>query len=101
MTERLELARKIHDFLNKHAKIAAAFDPKYDDPSERFNGPDSSMLYAAADCLKADTLFQMPFSSWGSGCYQPVHDQEAKAKHDEILAELKQYLADTPSTPTH
>jgi hypothetical protein len=100
MTERLELAQKIHDFLEKHAKIAAAFDPEYDDPSERFNGPDSSMLYAAAERLKADAPFQMPFSFWGSGCYQPVHDQEARAKHDQILTELKQYLANAPRTPT-
>ncbi|TLX16542.1 hypothetical protein [Rhizobium sp. MHM7A] len=99
MTERLELAQKIHDFLDAHAKIAAAYDPEYDDPGERFNGPDSSMLYAAAERLKADVPFQMPFSSWGSGCYKPVHDQEAKAKHDEILAELRVYLDNAPTAP--
>jgi hypothetical protein len=100
MTDRLELAKKIHDFLDAHAKTAAAFDPEYDDPSERFNGPDSAMLYAAAERLKADVPFQMPFSSWGSGCYQPLHDQQAKEKHDEILAELRLHLDNVLKSPT-
>lgn len=99
MTDRLELAKKIHDFLEAHAKTAAAFNPEHDDPSERFNGPDSSMLYAAAERLKADAPFPMPFSTWGSGCYKPVHDKEAKAKHDEILAELRLYLDNAPMAP--
>jgi hypothetical protein len=100
MTERLALAAKIDAFLNAHAKTAAAYDPEVDDPSERFNGPDSAMFYAAAERLKADMPFQMPFSSWGSGCYQPVHDKEAKAKHDELVSELRQYLDNVPKAPT-
>lgn len=97
MTDQLELAKKIHDFLDAHAKTAAAFDPDHDDPSERFNGPDSAMLYAAAERLKAGAPFKMPFSSWGSGCYQPLHDKEAKAKHDDLLAELKLHHENSPA----
>lgn len=99
MTERLALAIKIDEFLKTHAKTAASYDPDVDDPSERFNGPDSAMLYAAAERLKADAPFQMPFSSWGSGCYQPVHDKDAKARHDEIMSELRLYLDHKPKTP--
>jgi hypothetical protein len=99
MIDRIELAEKIDEFLKAHAKTAAAYNPDVDDPSERFNGPDSAMLYAAARRLKADAPFQMPFSSWGSGCYQPVHDKDARIKHDEIMAELSLLHAQITKAP--
>ena len=99
MTDRLALAEKIEKFLKAHAKTAAAYDPNVDDPSERFNGPDSAMLHAVAERLKADAPFQLPLSSWGSGCYQPVHNKEARIKHDEIIAELRLLLDKTLKVP--
>jgi hypothetical protein len=99
MIDRVELSQRIFDFLDKHAKTAAAYDPETDDPSERFNGPDSSMLYAAAVRIKEGSPYQMPFSTWGSGCYAPVHDAKAKGIHDEIIQELRRLQKDTPSAP--
>jgi hypothetical protein len=92
MTDRLELAKEIDDFLEKHSMTAANYDPDFDEPGDRFNGPDSSMLFHAAECLRADVEFMRPFSDFESGCYTPISDKAVKAEHDSIVSRLYEYL---------
>lgn len=97
MTDHTALAREIHDFLEKHAGTAANYDPDFDPPEERFSGPDSMMMWVAAERLAAGQSFTMPFTSWGSGCYHPYTDKEAEAWHDKLRGELRDVLAAEPS----
>lgn len=81
------LSAKIFSFLEKYAKTAADFDPAYDDASERFNGPDSSMLYSAAIMIENDTELSRLFvhSDWHSGCYKTNLDSDGEQIHSSIL----------------
>jgi hypothetical protein len=92
MTDRLALADEITRFLDKHALIAANYDPEYDEPGDRFNGPDSGMMFAAAEGLRMDVEFPMPHSSFHSGCYTPDNDKSVEAWHAEIKTKLREYL---------
>ena len=87
-----ELSKEIFSFLDSHAKLAANYDPKYDDPEDRFNGPDSASLYAVAIALENELDFVMPFSSFGSGCYEPISDKEVSEKHNRIMSEIAEYV---------
>ncbi len=92
MTDRLALADEITRFLDKHAVIAANYDPDFDDPEERFAGPDSGMMFIAAEGLRRDIEFPMPFSEFGSGCYDPINDKTVEAWHSEIKSKIREYL---------
>jgi hypothetical protein len=82
-----QLAEDIFAFLDTYAKTAGDYDPEYDDPGERFNGPDSSMLWAAAQALLQGNEPPQVLSSYGSGCYKwPNSDGEAE--HIRLLAAL-------------
>lgn len=81
------LASEIRMFLDLHAKIAANYDPDYDDPEERFNGPDSVMMEMAAISLeKTNSLNFHVNSSWNSGCYKG--DNQAESWHNELISKL-------------
>lgn len=91
----LELAEEIDRFIAQHAKISGAYDPDFDDPSERFNGPDSALLESAAIALRQGQEPPRVHSTWGSGCYRPTsgdpiavrwHDCLVKAVNDRDYA---------------
>jgi len=84
--ETLKLADEILEFLERHARTAADFDPAYDDPSERFSGPDPVTLSLAAAAIREGSVPPPVQSSWGSGCYSPYGDREAQAWHDRLCA---------------
>lgn len=81
----IKLAARIEAFLDTHAKIAASYDPEFDDPEERFNGPDSAMFEAAAKALRAGQNPPHVRSTYSSGCYAPIADKGAEAEHNELL----------------
>lgn len=83
--ERRTLAAEIRTFIEKHAQVSPSFDPQFDDPEDRFTGPDSALLSAAADALEVDADYNYVHSDWGSGCYRPYTDTEAQAWHDDLV----------------
>lgn len=86
----LDLVSEIRNFLESHANISPNYDPDYDDPEDRFTGPDPSELSYAADILeRGEKLESVPRSDWGSGCYGDYTDKQAKAWHDEIMKKIK------------
>jgi hypothetical protein len=89
MNEHSELIAEIRDFIQKHAGISPNYDPKFDQPEDRFTGPDPSMLEGAAALLEAGK--DIPFyvhSEWGSGCYKPYNDPEARTWHDDLVRKV-------------
>lgn len=84
------LPQQIFEFLEKYAKTAADFDPDLDHESERFNGPDSAMLYSAALMLQNNEEPSRLFvhSDWHSGCYKTNLDNEGEKIHSSILKEI-------------
>ncbi len=82
------LADEIIRFLDKYARTSAAFDPEVDRPEERFNGPDSALMWATAETLRLGGPVTLPWSDWSSGCYAPMGDMEGKAWHDQLLEEI-------------
>lgn len=83
-TERAELAAEIKEFIEKHANISPSYDPEHDDPEDRFTGPDASLMNHAALALEEDREFSFVHSDWGSGCYSPYGDKQARAWHDDL-----------------
>jgi hypothetical protein len=84
----MSLSARIHRFLDRHAKIAADYDPEIDAPGERFNGPDSALLHAAAVALEHGQQPPPVRSSWTSGCYRG--DASARAEHDALVILIDQ-----------
>lgn len=82
------LSDRIFDFLDRHAGISPNYDPDYDDPEERFTGPDASMLNAAAEALRDGQPIYYVHSDYGSGTYRPYGDIVAKAEHDGLVREV-------------
>lgn len=81
---RKELAVEIKRFLDTHAKHDAS-EP------EAFNGPDPYQLETAMDYLNSDfplSNLRIPFSEYGSGCYAPMFDKDAKKWHDSLIVEI-------------
>lgn len=87
--EKLMLAKEIRSFIEKHAGLSANYDPKYDEPEDRFSSPDASMFEAAAIALEQgrDIDFYV-HSEWGSGGYHPYNDKAAEALHDDIKSRV-------------
>lgn len=84
-----DLACKIMSFVSKYAAISPNYDSEFDDPEDKFTGPDPSMLIAAAKILENGQVPNFKVhSDWGSGCYQPYLDQEGRKQHDSLLLEL-------------
>lgn len=79
------LPDRINDFIEQHAKLNADYDPKWDAPDERFNGPDSLLLWQAGEALRTGVAFPKVHSTYTSGCYSPMMDKEAMALHDELV----------------
>jgi hypothetical protein len=84
--EDIALADRIDAFVAAHAKTAPGYDPKRDEPEERFTGPDSALLAAAAHALRAGAGVRSVWSGWESGCYGPYSDKAARAEHDALVA---------------
>lgn len=80
-----QLSKEILAFLAKYAKDKADFDPEFEDEEERFNGPDSSMFYAAAKMLQAGRKPCAVLSGWGSGCYKTNVDDKGFEIHQHLL----------------
>lgn len=85
MSEHKDIIAEIKDFIEKHANISPGYDPEYDEPEERFTGPDTMMLNLAAISLEKDENYPFVHSDWGSGCYHPYADTEARAWHDDLV----------------
>jgi hypothetical protein len=73
------LATDIRIFLNKYGKRDA------NDPKE-WNSPDACELERFAAFLKeGQVLPVVPFSSWGSGGYQPYASDEGRKAHNGLI----------------
>lgn len=87
--DRLKLSADIKDFIAKYAAVSPNFDKEFDDPEDRFTGPDPSILLAAAEILeRGEKPSFHVHSEWGSGCYKPYLDQAGRDVHDEIISKL-------------
>lgn len=90
---KIELAAEIQEFLSKHAGIRPDYVAGEEDPEERFTSPDASCMSAAAHFLNEGLdLRAVPWSSWSSGGYKPYVDNEARAWHDRLKEECKQFV---------
>ena len=75
-------------FLAQHAGISPSYDPNYDDADERWTGPDSALLDAAAQALLAGRKPSIVHSDWGSGTYRGWNNITLKAEHDALVKEI-------------
>lgn len=80
-----DIAQEVFSFLEKYSKIGADYDPQYDEPEERFNGPDSSMFHSAALLMADGKKPIIVHSDWHSGCYKTNLDTEGERIHKELL----------------
>jgi hypothetical protein len=92
MTDKTDLAKEIFAFLDAHAKTAATWDARRDPEEEKFNGPDASLLFNAAELLAHDTLPRKVYSVWGSGCYYPIHNKTAETKHNDLVSRVNKLV---------
>jgi hypothetical protein len=95
MPESDELSERIRAFLEKYAQIRPDYDPEFDDPEDRWTGPDSSLLEYVADSLAAGNVPGGVIVSWESGCFAPYSSEEGRKELDEILAAV----SDLQSSP--
>ena len=90
-TEKMKkLSVDIFDFLSLYAKDSASYDPEFDDEEDRFNGPDSSMMFIAAKLLSQGRKPCVVLSDWGSGCYK-MNDSEGVKIHASLLERLNEF----------
>lgn len=85
------LAKNIFDFLETYAKIKADYDPEFEDPEDRFNGPDPSEMECAAKLLEKGETPNIPNSSWRSGCYKldlPSYEIKGEDIHNHLKEEI-------------
>lgn len=75
-------------FLEKHAGVRPDYDPDFDDPEERWTGPDSALLHAAATLLSQGEKPIPVRSDWGSGTYRGWNNPALKAEHDALVAAI-------------
>lgn len=87
-TEKLQLAKEIKAFVEKYAKIRADFDPEWDEEEDRFNGPDSAMMAAAAEQLENGEKPLRVHSDWHSGCYKTNLDDKGFAMHQSLVERI-------------
>lgn len=89
MSERIKLGNEILEFLKAHAKLAA----DQSDPEVKYNSPDGSEMETAAVLLLDEKVplnsIDVPFSSYGSGGYQPLNDKNVQAKHDSLKQRVR------------
>lgn len=96
--QKSDLVVEIIDFIEKHANISPSYDPDFDDPEDRFTGPDASLLNQAAIALETGQEYNFVHSDWGSGCYSPYGDDKARAWHDDLKQRINDLrLASQPS----
>lgn len=83
-----DLVNEIFLFIDLYAKPSASYDPDFDDEDERFNGPDSAMLFNAAKALQRGEKFGNVHSTIGSGCYRDWNNPDVAARHDRLVGEI-------------
>lgn len=88
-TAKQALGERIMGFLDRHARTSPDYDPQFDQPDERYTGPDAVMLHTAATALLAGDTPPAVRSDWGSGCFQPYADTAARQFHDELVGEIR------------
>ena len=90
------MANRVLNFLILHANMNADYDPEYDDEEDVYGSPDAGNLFMIARQLseqgKLHELTRVD-RSWESGGYSPYADPEARAKHDQLVVELKKWSA--------
>jgi len=89
MSERVKLGNEILEFLKIHAKLNA----DQSDPEVKYNSPDGSEMETAALLLLDEKVplnsIDSPFSSYGSGGYQPLNDKKAQEWHDSLKKRVR------------
>ncbi len=96
------LPERIDAFLDRYARTRADYDPIYDKPDERFNGPDTAMLASAAASLRAGQTPAPVHSSWAmSGCYRLPSDSAeeiaARGEHDALVSAVNALAHASPA----
>lgn len=86
--ENKSLIVEIDEFLEKYALISASYDPDYDEPGDRFNGPDSCELWNAARMMEIGHKPPKVISSFGSGCYSQINDEIVRKTHDDLVKKI-------------
>lgn len=92
LSDPVNLAFRIKEFLSLYAIVRPDFDPEYDDEEERFVSPDASILFAAQKILEVESALPESFfvdSSWDSGGYSPRNDAAGRAMHNQIVTECR------------
>jgi hypothetical protein len=84
------LSEEVMDFLERHAKTAGDYDPEFDAPGDRFNGPDSALLYGAAVLMAQGLRPIRVHSTWTSGCYKGWQDETLQAQHDDLVRRVNE-----------
>lgn len=85
-----DLPTLIRGFVIRHAKTSGDYDPGFDPPSARFNGPDPVSLLQAASAIERGEQTQV-WSEFGSGCYSGFGDKRMQALHDRIVLMIQSY----------
>lgn len=98
MTAAKELAAAIRDFVGTYAKLSLDYDPAIDDPQAQYTGPDPVSLLAAADAIERGEKPIRVWSEIGSGCYRSWNNPEVRAKHDDLLRAISDFVPKS-STP--
>lgn len=84
-----KLAVEIREFLMMYAAVSPNYDKDFDEPEDRFTGPDPGMMLAAANKLEQGLEINFyVHSDWGSGCYKPYTDIAGKEWHDSLLFKI-------------
>lgn len=99
MSESEVLSSKIRAFLEKFGSIRPDYDPEFDDPEDRWTGPDSSLLECAADTLDAGGVPDNMIISWESGCFSPYTSKEGQEFLSSILEELSGFRRNVSPRP--
>lgn len=90
MSDREELSARIRSFLDQYAQVRPDYDEEFDDPEDRWTGPDSSLLELAADTLASGDVPDGIIVSWNSGCFAPYVSREGRAELDSILSAISE-----------
>lgn len=85
-----DLPKLIRGFVIRYAKTSGDYDPGFDPPSARFNGPDPVSLLQAADAIERGEQTQV-WSEFGSGCYTGFGDKNLQALHDRIVRMINDF----------
>jgi hypothetical protein len=86
----IDLPLLIRGFVVRFAKTAGDYDPEYDPPHARFNGPDPVSLLQAASAIERGESTNV-WSEHGSGSYFGIADASCRSLHDRIVAAIRDW----------